>query len=109
MITAARIPDRLFPGDIEKIFAFQELIGNVGFAVGPTIGAGLFQVGGFHTSFIVLTAIHFGVMVLMLATWVPIPPAASLPTSDGAAQSGRKVVGVSEIHDHIRDTFNENL
>lgn len=38
MITAARIPDRLFPGDIEKIFAFQELIGNVGFAVGPTIG-----------------------------------------------------------------------
>ncbi|EER10624.1 hypothetical protein Pmar_PMAR019002 [Perkinsus marinus ATCC 50983] len=88
---------RLFPGDIEKIFAFQELIGNVGFAVGPTIGAGLFQVGGFHTSFIVLTAIHFGVMVLMLATWVPIPPAASLPTSDGAAQSGRKVVGVSEV------------
>lgn len=41
----------------------------------------------------------------MLATWVPIPPAASLPTSDGAAQSGRKVVGVSEVSfEHLVST-----
>ncbi|KAF4746375.1 hypothetical protein FOZ63_009149, partial [Perkinsus olseni] len=85
--------------DIEKIFAVQELIGNVGFALGPTIGAGLFQIGGFHTSFIVLTIVHFGVMILMMATWVPIPPAPRVPVSDGGSEemSGRKVVGVREV------------
>ncbi|KAF4704600.1 hypothetical protein FOZ63_012287, partial [Perkinsus olseni] len=92
---------RLFPSDIEKIFAVQELIGNVGFALGPTIGAGLFQIGGFHTSFIVLTIVHFGVMILMMATWVPIPPAPRVPVSDGDGgseqMSGRKVVGVREV------------
>ncbi|KAF4696931.1 hypothetical protein FOZ62_005367 [Perkinsus olseni] len=90
---------RLFPSDIEKIFAVQELIGNVGFALGPTIGAGLFQIGGFHTSFIVLTIVHFGVMILMMATWVPIPPAPRVPVSDGGSEemSGRKVVGVREV------------
>ncbi|KAF4685293.1 hypothetical protein FOZ60_006652 [Perkinsus olseni] len=61
--------------------------------------AGLFQIGGFHTSFIVLTIVHFGVMILMMATWVPIPPAPRVPVSDGGSEqrSGRKVVGVREV------------
>ncbi|KAF4731868.1 hypothetical protein FOZ62_029334, partial [Perkinsus olseni] len=92
---------RLFPDDIEKVFAAQELIANVGFALGPTIGAGLFQWGGFRMPFVTLAIVHLAVIVTMMITWVPLPQQDTAHGQHGSEQGSgddsKKIVGVREV------------